>query len=123
MTKSGDFRIEEAGATELLVEVGDAANLPTKFVLQQNYPNPFNPATTIQYSLPGQYWVSLKVYNMLGEEVADVVEDQKEQGTYEATWNANDKPSGVYTYRLIAFDLSNRSKEAFIQVKKMLLLK
>ncbi|TAK60147.1 MAG: T9SS type A sorting domain-containing protein, partial [Bacteroidetes bacterium] len=123
LTKSKSFTIEEANANELLIEIGDEISLPTEFALRQNYPNPFNPATTIRYELPGTYWVSLKIYNMIGEEVADVINGEKEQGSYEINWNAADQPSGVYIYRLTVMDATNRSKEAFVEVRKMLLIK
>jgi len=123
LKKSGSITIDDADVKELLLEIGEGEPLPTEFALKQNYPNPFNPSTTIQFALPGTYWVSLKVYNMLGEEVAELINEQREQGNYEMEWNAVDLPSGVYTYRLLAFDVANRSNVAYTEVKKMLMLK
>jgi photosystem II stability/assembly factor-like uncharacterized protein len=87
-----------------------------KFELSQNYPNPFNPNTIIKYSIPITSKVRLTVYNLLGEEVAVLVNDIQKQGIYEVTFNANTLPSGVYFYRI---DAGNK----YSDVKKMLLIK
>jgi hypothetical protein len=96
-----------------VIEV-DAA-LPETFVLEQNYPNPFNPTTVIAYQLPVTSMVSLKVYDMLGREVAILINKQQQAGRYAYTLNALNWASGVYFYRLQAGN--------FVQSKKMLLLK
>ena len=88
---------------------------PSEFLLSQNYPNPFNPSTTISYQLPVNSFVSLKVYNVLGNEVASLVNEQKQAGEHEIEFNASGLGSGVYFYTLKAGN--------FIQSKKMLLLK
>ncbi|MEJ2105082.1 MAG: T9SS type A sorting domain-containing protein [Ignavibacteriaceae bacterium] len=88
---------------------------PSEFVLSQNYPNPFNPSTTINYQLPENSFVSLKVYNVLGNEVASLVNEQKQAGKYEVEFNASELGSGVYFYTLKVGE--------FVQSKKMLLLK
>lgn len=89
------------------------------FRLDQNYPNPFNPATTISYELSVSSYVKLNVYNILGQEVAKLVDEVKPGGTYEVTWNAASgsfrMPSGVYIFQLKA--------GSFIQTKKMMLLR
>jgi len=85
------------------------------YVLKQNYPNPFNSSTTIEFSLPGSAYVSLKVFNLLGEEVAALVSEQLSTGRHEVKWDASGFPSGVYLYRLQA--------EGFAETKKLLLLK
>ena len=81
-------------------------NSIAQFQLYQNYPNPFNPTTTIHYTLtpPLSQWekVTLKVYDMLGREVAALVNEVKAPGTYATSWNASDVASGVYFYRLQA---------------------
>jgi hypothetical protein len=76
------------------------SNVPTKFALGQNYPNPFNPTTEIEYSVPKQAYVSLKVYNTLGEVVRTLFEGQQGPGNYTATFNGTDLASGVYFYKL-----------------------
>jgi hypothetical protein len=91
------------------------AKIPLRFDLKQNYPNPFNPGTTIEFSIPKTGFVSLKVYNILGQQVAMVVSEKLSAGAYKYEWQANNMPSGVYYCRLQAGE--------FEQVRKMLLLK
>ena len=79
-----------------------STDLPTHFSLAQNYPNPFNPSTKIQFSIPNTSFVSLKVFNVLGAEIATLVSENKAPGTYQVTWDANGYPSGVYFYRLMS---------------------
>jgi len=93
---------------------------PVSFVLEQNYPNPFNPVTKIKYSIPTSVngdWsgVSLKVYDVLGNEVAVLVDEVKEAGKYEITFDASELSSGIYLYRLEA--------GSFIKIFKMMLIK
>ena len=90
-------------------------NLPGIYSLAQNYPNPFNPITTIRYSIPKDGLVTLKIYNVIGEEVATLVAENKQVGNYEIKFNALNLSSGVYFYRLRAGDFS--------QVKKMIINK
>jgi hypothetical protein len=86
-----------------------------EYQLSQNYPNPFNPATTITFQIPDRNFVTLKVYDVLGNEVANLVNEEKPVGSYEIEWNASDLPSGIYFYQLKAGE--------FIETKKMILLK
>jgi len=88
---------------------------PGNYSLQQNYPNPFNPSTTIKYSVPQRAWISLKIYDITGREVQNVVNEQMNAGNYEVTFNASKLASGVYFYSL-------RSNN-FVSTKKMLLIK
>ena len=90
-------------------------NIPDEYALLQNYPNPFNPTTTISYQIPKGSYVSLKVYDLIGNEVADLVELNQEAGTYKVQFNAQNLPSGVYFYRLQA--------GKFVSVKKLILMK
>ncbi len=99
------------GASEGLTAVA----LPTEFQLEQNSPNPFNPVTTIQFSVPRESFVRLKVYNSFGAEVATLVDRQVAAGTYKVNWDASRLASGFYLYRLEA--------EGFAQTKKLLLMK
>lgn len=96
------------------------ATIPTKYSLQQNYPNPFNPTTTIRYSIPNDGVVTLKVYNINGQEVATLVNEQKKAGKYEIVFDAKSAlgsslASGVYLYRVKAGNFS--------ETKKMIVLK
>ena len=88
--------------------------LPTKFSLSQNYPNPFNPSTTISYSLPKATNISLKILNTLGQEIAMLVNERKDAGSYQVQWNAT-VPSGIYFYRMQAGE--------FVETKKMIVLR
>jgi len=89
--------------------------LPEQFSLEQNYPNPFNPSTTINFSIPASGFVTLKVFNVLGSEVATLVNEQKEPGSYQVSFNANNYSAGIYFYNLKAGN--------FIETRKMILLK
>ena len=91
------------------------SNLPTSYNLSQNYPNPFNPSTIISYQLPVSSKVVLKIYDLLGREVATLVDDRQHAGNYSVKFNAGNLSSGIYFYRLIA--------GGFNQVKKLVLLK
>jgi len=88
---------------------------PTEFMLYQNFPNPFNPATKITYTLPQKNYVALKIYNVLGKEVATLVNEKKPTGIYEVEFNAAKLPSGIYFYRIQA--------GSFFETKKMVLLR
>ncbi|MFZ2323179.1 MAG: T9SS type A sorting domain-containing protein [Ignavibacteriaceae bacterium] len=89
--------------------------IPGEYKLEQNYPNPFNPSTTITYQLPNSSKVTLKVFDVLGEELITLVDEYKDSGKYEVQFNASDLPSGVYFYRIRSGNL--------IETKKMILLK
>jgi len=89
--------------------------LPNKYELMQNYPNPFNPSTTIKYQIPHNSLVTLKIYNILGQEITTLVNEIENRGVYSVQFNANKFASGTYFYRLQAGSL--------VETKKMLLLK
>ena len=91
------------------------SNIPEKYELFQNYPNPFNPTTTITYSLPKNSFVILTIYDLLGREVTTLVNEEKHSGTYKVNWNAQNKPSGIYFYKITAGGYS--------KINKMILLK
>jgi hypothetical protein len=91
------------------------SGIPVEFTLDQNFPNPFNPATVIQYSIPKESQVTLKIYNMLGQEVMTLVNEQQKAGYYKFTLNASKLASGVYFYQVVA--------DKYVATKKMLLLK
>jgi hypothetical protein len=89
--------------------------IPEKFELSQNYPNPFNPFTTIKYSLPESGNVKLNVYNLLGEQVAELVNGFKEAGVHTIKFNAENLISGLYIYKI--------ESNGFVKSKKMTLIK
>jgi len=89
--------------------------IPDSYDLSQNYPNPFNPMTTIEFQLPIDTKISLKIYNILGQEIETLIDVEKKSGYYSVQWNAYKYSSGVYFYRLVSKD--------FVKVKKMLMLK
>jgi hypothetical protein len=91
------------------------AKLPQAFSLSQNYPNPFNPTTVISYQLPTTSNVSLKVYNLLGQEAATLFEGVRQAGTYQATFDGSKLASGVYLYRMTANN--------FVETKKLVLVR
>jgi len=88
---------------------------PKEFKLEQNYPNPFNPTTSIQYQISSISAVTLKVYDILGSEVAALVNEEQQPGYYEVHFNGSSLASGMYVYRLTAGD--------YVSVKKMILIK
>jgi hypothetical protein len=88
-----------------------------------NYPNPFNPTTTINYQLPQDGFVTIKVYDLLGKEVAVLVNENKSAGYYKVDFNANKLTSGVYVYTIQVNNPSAGSGRSFVQSKKMLLVK
>ncbi|MBI4548028.1 MAG: T9SS type A sorting domain-containing protein [Ignavibacteriae bacterium] len=90
-------------------------SLPERFELEQNYPNPFNPSTTFNFQLPTESFVTLKVYDVLGREVATLVNEKKDPGVHTVTWNAEKMSSGIYTYRITA--------GTFTAAKKLILLR
>ena len=90
-------------------------DVPAEFVLSQNYPNPFNPSTRINYFIPKESFVSIKVYDFLGREVMTLINETKSVGSYEVVFNASELPSGTYFYTLIA--------ENFSATRKMILIK
>jgi hypothetical protein len=104
-----DGSFEYSNILEITIDV------PTKFSLEQNYPNPFNPVTSLQYAIGSRQFVTLKVYDVLGNEVAVLVSEEKEAGNYNVEFDGTDLPSGIYFYQLKAGE--------YLQTKKMLLLK
>ncbi len=108
-------QIDFDGTFEYSNEVEVVINVPDKFELSQNYPNPFNPSTKISWQSPVGSWQTLKIFDILGNEVATLVNEQKPAGSYNVTFDASTLPSGIYMYKLQA--------GSFIETKKMILLK
>ncbi len=110
----------EVKVIQKATDVDEEGGIPNSFDLSQNYPNPFNPTTTISYALPERGLVSIKIYDVLGKEVATLVNRNIEAGVHKVSWNGKNKhgvkvSTGAYIYRIISGD--------FVQSKKMLLLK
>ena len=95
--------------------IDEQTNQPLTFKLEQNYPNPLNPTTNIQYSIASRQFVVLKIYNVLGQEIETLINEEKPAGNHQIEFNAANLPSGVYFYKIRA--------GSFSQVKKMLLIK
>ncbi|MGB5288567.1 MAG: T9SS type A sorting domain-containing protein, partial [Ignavibacteriaceae bacterium] len=95
-------------------------SLPMVFALEQNYPNPFNPSTSILFSLPVDAQMTLSVYNLVGEKVAEVARGNFPAGSHKVSFNANALTSGIYFYQL---DATGNDGKTFSSVKKMTLLK
>jgi hypothetical protein len=96
-------------------DIVEATTLPDKFILYQNYPNPFNPVTQIKYSIPESGYLSLKIFNLLGEEVATLFEGVQQAGSYITSFDGSGLAGGVYLYRMEA--------NSFVQARKFILLK
>jgi 5-hydroxyisourate hydrolase-like protein (transthyretin family) len=92
-----------------------AAQIPNDYELYQNYPNPFNPSTNIRFQIKEPNFITLKIFNILGKEIATLVNEKKSPGTYEVKFNAGNLPSGIYFYKLSAGD--------FTDTRRLLLLK
>ncbi|MCG6914146.1 T9SS type A sorting domain-containing protein, partial [bacterium BMS3Abin03] len=111
-TENGIWRLKYPKGITI---VDNIENMPASFVLEQNYPNPFNASTKIKFSIPTNGWVSLKVYNIVGEMVDNLIDKYMAQGTYEVDFSPDGLESGVFFYTLI-------TKE-FTSTKKLILLK
>jgi predicted peptidase len=103
------------------VQSATSVPVPTEMESSQNYPNPFNPSTRIQFSVPTRSRVRLTIFNLLGQQVAELANEEMSAGSFERIWNAN-VASGLYFYRLEAVSVTDPSKR-FVDVKKMILLK
>jgi photosystem II stability/assembly factor-like uncharacterized protein len=114
-THYGDLVKTTTGSGVTAVGEIHGNGIPDKFSLEQNYPNPFNPSTTIRFELSQAADVSLRIYNVLGQLIATLVDEPKRAGAYQVQWSASNVPSGTYFYRL--------QSAGFIETKKMLLLR
>jgi len=99
----------------VVTEIRERETVPVKFELAQNYPNPFNPGTTIEFALPHKSHVSLKVYNLLGQEVMTLLDDERTAGVHKVEFNAGRLASGVYIYRIQAGE--------YVAARKLILLR
>jgi alpha-tubulin suppressor-like RCC1 family protein len=110
------------GTWQAMTSVAEQRSLPVGFVLSQNYPNPFNPSTTLQYSIPVRSTVRLSIYTILGQKISEIVNETKDAGSYEQTFNASQLSSGIYFYRIDATSTQNAGK-TFVETKKMVLMR
>jgi hypothetical protein len=108
-------QIDNDGTYEYSDVVSVEVGVPSNIYLSQNYPNPFNPETRIDFTLPENQLVSLRVYNTLGELVKELVNEQREAGSYSEIFDASKLPSGVYIYRLQASELAENKKMTLIK--------
>lgn len=102
-------------ANTVVVSVDEIENIPYEFTLEQNYPNPFNPVTIIQYAIGSRQFVTLKVFDILGNEIATLVNEEKNAGNYEINFDASGLTSGIYFYTL--------TSDNFTETKKLVLMK
>jgi hypothetical protein len=101
--------------SEMITSVDIEPTQPTEFILEQNYPNPFNPSTVISYQLPVSSDIVLKVFDVLGNEIATLIDEYKPAGKYEVEFSSSTLPSGVYFYQMRASE--------YVQTRKMILIK
>ena len=125
VTASGELHVPNIqSSVKLVLAPAHAPDLPHEFALAQNFPNPFNPLTVIRYQLPVRAHVSVKIYNVLGEQVKTLIDEIKDPGFMSVEWNAENMPSGVYYYRLVASpQIEAGQRSPFVETKKLLLLR
>ena len=109
------LQIKLSGKGKILTAIEDKNDLPKTYALYAAYPNPFNPSTRITYSVPKLSNITIKIFDILGNNLRTLVDEEKPAGTYEVMWNADNLTSGVYFYRLQA--------GSFVETKKMILMK
>ena len=110
-----------AGRTDTIFSTVTEDEIIYNYVLEQNYPNPFNPNTTIRYTIPTQSTVRLRVYNSIGENIADLIDANQNADSYKINWDAGNFASGIYLYSIEA--IPSDGTEIFRSVRKMILLK
>lgn len=132
-TQQGNTRMEVGFLADslfrsLVVGVGRSEQLPTEYALSQNYPNPFNPSTTIAYELPRASLIEIEIFNLLGQKIATLVNEERVSGRHTVVWNGRDENevqvgSGVYFYRIRARELGGTREAEYMLSKKLILLK
>ena len=111
----GDNTLEVYNLSATGISINKENDLTAHFSLNQNYPNPFNPSTTITFSIAGKAHVSLKIFDVLGKEVAVLILADLPAGKYSQIWDAANLPTGIYFYRL--------QVNEFVETRRMLLIK
>jgi hypothetical protein len=114
-TNSEEYRYSLLIGNKKFIDTLNAVKVPTTYSVSQNYPNPFNPTTTIEYTLPQQSYVNMIIYDIMGREVATMVDGLKNAGRYSVVWNAARYASGVYFCKIMMGD--------YRSIKKLLLMK
>ncbi|HUN65542.1 MAG TPA: T9SS type A sorting domain-containing protein, partial [Bacteroidota bacterium] len=115
MNGTGRVVLSDKSVKRLVISLNSGDGVPSTYALRENYPNPFNPTTTIGYDVPEEQRVKLAVYNVLGQLVATLVDEERSAGRYSVTWDAGGMPSGVYFCRMEAGN--------FADTRKMVILK
>jgi hypothetical protein len=115
------FIIDDLSFGDPISVVESISTIPYTFALSQNFPNPFNPETTIHYALPSRSRVILQIFNLLGQKVTKLVDEEQLAGFQSVSWRPNGA-SGIYYYMIEAFELGNPSNR-FVDIKKMILLR
>jgi len=126
----GTMQLVSSGEEDIFIasidnvsDLDDTFNfIPTDMQLHQNFPNPFNPSTKIKYSVPTMSNTIIKIFDILGNEIETLVNEEKQTGTYELTWYAAGLSSGVYFYRIQVYPVNGGARD-FIQTRKMVLMK
>jgi hypothetical protein len=117
------FRIALRGNSQNPTAVEDGnGETPAQFALLQNYPNPFNPSTTVGFLLPEASRVSLRIYDLIGREIATLADEMLQAGQYSRIWDARESAAGTYFSRFVAVP-EGRSAEPFVELRKLILLK
>ncbi|MBI4810619.1 MAG: T9SS type A sorting domain-containing protein [Ignavibacteriales bacterium] len=112
-----------SGSEYIRSSISDDQLKPKTYKLEQNFPNPFNPITVINYQLPVDGLVTLKVFNILGQEIVTLVDEVQEAGYKSVNYDAANLPSGVYFYRFQANPVDGRQGGSYTTVKKMILVR
>jgi len=112
---ASDFSSYFRFTTSAVSDISELGGTPSEYQLNQNFPNPFNPETTIQFSLKKSGFTSLKVYDMLGSEVAILASEEMPAGNYQVRFDASHLASGIYLYELISGDVRLLNKMQLIK--------
>ncbi|MEJ2103096.1 MAG: T9SS type A sorting domain-containing protein, partial [Ignavibacteriaceae bacterium] len=108
-------QIDFDGSFQYSDVVNSEVNSVMEFRLQQNYPNPFNPSTKIRFSVPEKNFVNLSVFNLMGENVIEIVNEVKDSGEYEVSFNGSDLPSGIYIAKISSGEFNKTIKMSLLK--------